>query len=246
VLEFIQVILGVLGKALPAAMSQHRKKRLNELGAELFMFYIQVNEILVCAETILTELEEFVDRMTRHADVGDNYALRTGNRISGAVQLQYENLRRIVLTMNRLSSQLQVVDGQAYAKVSVLLHFKAQVVNALFNAMRSGSLPISAGLATDLQALMDVASENDRFNFLHLGHEIGSKITRESVALNMGWDIDIYRHVAGYLEEQQPRQQISQIRAALEDIRSALEKNFSIQDILLVLDSTRFRHGESS
>jgi len=243
-LEFIQAVLGVLVKALPAAVSQRRNKRLNELGLDLFIFYIQVNEALICAESILAELDEFVDRMTRHAHVGDNYAIRAGNRISRTAQLQRENLIKIGKTMDRLSLQLQVVDGQAYAKIAVLLNAKAETLDVLLGVMHDSSLPIPIGLAERLQAVMDSAP-SDRYPIAsdRLEHEVYLNITEGSIALNSLWNADIYRQVSGYLEKVQPRQQIAQIRATLEDIRSALEENFSIKEILLAASNDRFNHG---
>ena len=244
-LEFIQAILGIIVKALPAAVNRRHGRHLNKLGADLFIFYIQVNEALICAEIIMAELEEFVDRMTRHADVGDNYAIRAGGRISRPVQLQCENLIRIATTMERLKDQLQVVDGQAYAKISVLLSSKAEALDTLIGTMRNGLLPIPLELAGDLQALMESVYDRDP---LIPDHRLADKtycdISENSISLASQWDVDIYRRVADYLERNSPRRQIAQIGIELENIRTGLEKNFSLKEILLAVGDDHFKHGD--
>ena len=51
-----------------------------------------------------------------------------------------------------------------------------------------------------------------------------------------GWDMETRAHIIEYLERRQPQQQLTEIKAALTLLRSALMENFTMADILLELD----------
>jgi hypothetical protein len=49
-----------------------RTGKLNELGAELFLLYAQLNETMRCAEDIVQSLRVYANRMARHLEHGDD------------------------------------------------------------------------------------------------------------------------------------------------------------------------------
>jgi hypothetical protein len=60
------------------------------------------------------------------------------------------------------------------------------------------------------------------------------------VPLDEPWNQEIYEQVKLYLEVRNPRAQLKDIKAALESIHAALERTFSIKDILLRVGDERF------
>jgi hypothetical protein len=241
VLEFIQAILSVVAKAVPAAIGQRRDSRLSEIGAELFLFYIQVNEALVCAEDIVSSLEVYVQRMSEHLATGtDSYALTAGGWITPKIARQCVNLAKIGETMQRWGRPLQIIDGESFAEIAVLLSGKRNALNTLLATMQARELPLSA-TAEELHALARAAQRAGRDEEHARLDQLDEAIRKDSVSLHSRWDPDVYRVVESYLRDRNPRQQVAQIRSVLEDIRSALEQNFSLTDVLMRVGDERFR-----
>jgi hypothetical protein len=61
----------IITKELPAAITSHKDKRLDVLGAELFYFYIQANEALIRSEEILNSLDTTCAKISR--SIKDRY-----------------------------------------------------------------------------------------------------------------------------------------------------------------------------
>jgi hypothetical protein len=114
----------------------------------------------------------------------------------------------------------------------------------IIETMRKGILPVPLELADDLQELVDSALDTYPLPNLRLEKKAYLDITGESIRLTPEWNTDIYRQVKDYFEKVAPRQQITQIRAALDDIRAALEKNFSLSEILLAIGNDRSKHED--
>jgi hypothetical protein len=88
-LEFIQVILGIVTKAIPSIIKNRKASELDAIGAELFWFYIRVNEALMEGESIIHQLERFAN--TREEWVAEDARWR----IAHSVPIQLNNLNRI-------------------------------------------------------------------------------------------------------------------------------------------------------
>ncbi len=56
-LELVQFIIGIISKAIPTMIKDRKAGQLNEIGVELFLFYVRVNEVLMCGEQIVECLE---------------------------------------------------------------------------------------------------------------------------------------------------------------------------------------------
>ncbi len=46
-LELVQFIIGIISKAIPTMIKDRKAGQLNEIGVELFLFYVRVNEVLM-------------------------------------------------------------------------------------------------------------------------------------------------------------------------------------------------------
>jgi len=182
-LDFIQAILNVVAKAVPLAISRKRDNRLSEIGAELFLFYIQVNEALVCAEDIVSSLEVYAARMSGHMEKGDDaHAMTAGDWISYKVARQCTNLARIGETMQRWGWPLQILEGESFAEITILLRGKRNALNSLLQSMQAMKLPLSVDLE-ELQAFVHEAQHADRHELFDKMDRLDEAIRRNSLSM---------------------------------------------------------------
>ncbi|WP_433292067.1 hypothetical protein ACQPZQ_03750 [Pseudonocardia sp. CA-142604] len=238
-LELLKVLIETVTKALPAAGSAARQRRLNEMGAELFMLYAQLNEAMLCAEDIVQNLRAYVSRMTQHLEHGnDPYALTAGTWIRDVVQQQRFTLGRIGSTMNRLSTQLNILAPGSIARLAPLLRGKANALDSLLTVMSRGGFPMTEPSAEQLARLQELGHDDAAFDELDA---VRSVLERGAVSTLQRWDEPVYREVVRYLAHERPEERVREIRALLEEIRQVLDSTFSLQDVLLKVGDRRFR-----
>jgi len=72
-------------------------KRRREIGAELFILYVRLNEAMLTADDIITSLESYTWRTHRHLCSGDDaYALTAGSWIAGKIDGLFHD-RKVIL-----------------------------------------------------------------------------------------------------------------------------------------------------
>jgi hypothetical protein len=239
VLELLKVLIETVTRALPAAGSAARQRRLHEMGAELFMLYAQLNEAMLCAEDIVSNLRAYVSRMAQHLEHGnDPYALTAGTWIRDVVQQQRFTLGRIGSTMNRLSTQLNILAPGSIARLAPLLRGKANALDSLLTVMSRGGFPMAEPSVEQLARLQQHGHGGAEFDELDA---VRSVLERGAVSTLQRWDEPIYREVVRYLEHERPEERVREIRALLEEIRQVLDSTFSLQDVLLKVGDHRFR-----
>jgi hypothetical protein len=239
VLELLKVLIETVTRALPAAGSAARQRRLNEMGAELFMLYAQLNEAMLCAEDIVQSLRAYVSRMAQHLEHGnDPYALTAGTWIRDVVQQQRFTLGRIGSTMNRLSTQLNILAPGSIARLAPLLRGKASALDSLLTVMSRGGFPMAEPPAEQLARLQEHGHDDASFDELDA---VRTVLERGAVSTLQRWDEPVYREVVRYLEHERPEERVREIRILLEEIRQVLDSTFSLQDVLLKVGDRRFR-----
>ncbi|HET9899099.1 MAG TPA: hypothetical protein VFQ44_29595 [Streptosporangiaceae bacterium] len=223
-IDLIKTLVETLAQILPRIGSVRSDKRRRELGVTLFMLYVRLNETMLTAESIVDSLETYTVTMQRHTEDGDYpYALRAGRWIADKITSQVVNLERLGGLLASQAAVLQIIDADAYNKLVPLLETKFGALAQLLSIMRRGALPL------DL-----TPGPHGSWN---------STTLRTSIT----WGDEIYDQVVSYLTERAPREQIAGIRAALAAMREALERHFSISDVLLevgdrsVTDDDRYR-----
>ena len=241
-LELLKVLIETVTRALPAAGSAARQRRLNEMGAELFMLYAQLNEAMLCAEDIVQKLRAYVSRMAQHLEHGnDPYALTAGTWIRDVVQQQRFTLGRIGSTMNRLSTQLNILAPGSIARLAPLLRSKANALDSLLTVMSRGGFPLAEPSAEQLVRLHEHGHGDAAFDEFDELDALRSVLERGAVSTLQRWDEPVYREVVRYLEHERPEERVREIRALLEEIRQVLDSTFSLQDVLLKVGDRRFR-----
>ncbi|MDX2815403.1 hypothetical protein ABZ312_21040 [Streptomyces sp. NPDC006207] len=247
--ELVRTLVEALVQGLPGLRAIREEKRRSKLGAELFILYVRLNEVMLEAEGIVRNLEGYAERMGRHLEHGDDaYALGAGGWVARGVQRQIVNLARISGLMGDHGVALQIIDPEAYNRLQPLLSGKFNALQVLLAIMRSGALPL-APTQEDLARAMDVghpgSREGQRRMMANL-EEFAPRWRDTALATSSPWGPSTYESVVRYLREREPREQLSEIRAALESLRTALEKHFTISDVLLEVGDARMGYRSGS
>lgn len=221
-IEFVKLIVDVVLKAVPGIVSKNERDKAAYLGADLFLLYVQINDVLVRAEEIVTGMERY-DRAS-----GMELATARGTLLE-LVRRQISDIRVIIERLQELDWELKVLDGQSYVALDFLLGIKTSALDLLAHALDRGHLPLGT-------TSVEVDDEGIRWpenrptfpsrQILHdnLYDELGRGTpTRD----------DEVRRIRAYLEHRQPREEMRAIRENLETLREAIAANFTIQDILI-------------
>lgn len=239
-IEFLQPLVDAVSKALPAIAKHKERTSASKLGSELFLIYVQFNEALVLAEDIVSSLEVYVQRMTRHLETGeDKYALTGASWVSGKIIRQLENLAEIKGRMDQWRWELQILDGRSNNELNFLLDAKFSALNALAKTINAHRFPLRGnGIMIDDNGLIQAY---DRRSARIQHRRLGNELISSSVPMVGPWGPDVLESINHYLSARKPREKLSEIRSSLEEIRAALEKNFTISDILLQAGDPRAR-----
>jgi hypothetical protein len=237
-IELFKLIVEAVTKAIPNISTMRRDKELREIGSDLFLLYVRLNETLICAEEIVNSMEMYVQRMTKHLQQGDDeYALTGGEWIAYKVEQQRLNLARVGRIMQRCAVQLQIVDAETYSSIVPLLKGKFNALDSLLTQMAQGAITIAGPTESEFRELLTSRPDafSPDFREMEQYRELAGRVRAGSVSTQVPWDKQIYGIIVEYLNTRKPREQLQLIRNALGEMRTALERNFSIADIMLAV-----------
>lgn len=229
-IDLIKTLVDTLTQIIPRISEMRTDKRRQEIGAGLFILYVRMNETLLVADDIIASLETYAERMRRHLNSGDDaYALTAGSWIINKIEHQITNFERIDELLHDKRALLQIIDAESYNRLFPLLDHKFGAISYLLRIMRSGSLPLSLS-SEDWATMMSVGRNQSALH--RVMHDLRPCWRENELSTTTEWEREVYDKVVAYLQEREPRKQITEIRAALSSLREALERNFSITDIL--------------
>src|SRR4051812_4123247 len=115
-LEAIKVAIELLSKSInPSAISEwRRKKKLQEIGARLFLLYMMLNEVLLTAEDVLDELDRegsLASKEGQGEQEEDEPIWR--RRIRRLLKQQSENFEYIYDQLYLLKPELVAIDEES-------------------------------------------------------------------------------------------------------------------------------------
>ncbi|HTI25765.1 MAG TPA: hypothetical protein VL652_32555 [Kutzneria sp.] len=224
-LEFLQPLVDLIAKALPALAKRRERDEAAELGAELFLLYVQCNEALIQGERIVLALESYLVRRD------ENHNFRTG--LLAMLQEQSRNLVGVAGRLRDFQFEFHLLGGDSYRELLLLTDQKANVLQALTNVIEQRQLPLrSSGLFID-GGVVTPGPERSITQRWNLRHQLAAELTASALPLDRPWDQDTPAVIERYLAVRKPREQLEHIRLALEKIRSALLANFVLGDVLL-------------
>jgi hypothetical protein len=216
-LEAIKVAIEPLSKSInPSAISEwRRKKKLQEIGARLFLLYMMLNEVLLTAEDVLDELDwegALVSKEGQGEQEEDEPIRR--RRIRRLLKQQSENFEYIYDQLYFLRPELVAIDEESDYSVHRLLGNKFRRLAVVCELIEDGRIPPSNLLS-------------------------GFSIVEESISCSVPWTAETYAKIEKHVSE--GRKGIEDIRVALGQLRTSLKETFSVQDILLGVGDEKFR-----
>jgi hypothetical protein len=237
VIEIVKALVDLLARAVPALSGARHNRKLKAVGADLFLLYFRLNEIIVTAERIVRSLEVYAERMSRHlADGSDAHALTAGRWIRDDLVQQAVNLRRMRDLLRRREFTLVLLDADTYNELTPLLDLKGGAIETLLVAIERGTLPASPS-SGDLSVVL---ATTDMWNRDPDYDRIVHHVSHDGIPLDRPWDADVFRVVTAYLRKRDPRAQLAEIRAVVAQLRTTLLQHFAVEDMLLVVGDERF------
>lgn len=226
IIDYLRILVEAVSRAVPALLAQRRNKERRALGVQLYLTYIAINEALIRGELIVQCVEKVV------ADDGaDPYETRdAAQRLQATIEEQIRCFQRIADLLAKWREVLQLLDGQSFASLYLLLNEKIEWLRHLRAIARSGEFPVLDDAELDrLERALEAGAmaEDDVWIALDQlrGLPIPSVPDAESRATR--------KELETYLAQRKPREQLLLIRQHLEQMRSALLEQITVEDLLL-------------
>jgi hypothetical protein len=226
IVDYLRLLVEALSRALPALLAQKKGKERRALGVKLYLVYVAINEALIRGELIIQGVEQLVED-----DGADSAAAR---RLQEAIKEQIRCFEHIADLLASWGQVLQLLDGETFASLYLLLHEKIGWLNRLLAIVRSGEYPLLDDAALDrLERALEDSGGTDERNFEEVWGALdelrGLPIPKDSADGSR----KSRKEFETYLEHRKPREQLALIRRHLEEMRSALLEQITINDLLL-------------
>ncbi|MDQ4110331.1 MAG: hypothetical protein M3306_04420 [Actinomycetota bacterium] len=221
-IEFVKLIVDVVLKAVPGIVSRNERDKAAYLGADLFLLYVQINDVLVRAEQIVTQMERY--------DQASDLELATARgALLGLVPRQIADIRVITERLQDLDWELKVLGGQSHLALDFLLGIKSSALDVLSHALTLDQLPLGT---TSVEVDDEGVRWPDIRPTFYARQKVVDNLYDELGRENPTRDDEV-RRIRAYLDNRQPREEMRAIRENLETLREAIAANFTIQDILI-------------
>ncbi|MFJ9390707.1 hypothetical protein ACIRON_17920 [Nocardioides sp. NPDC101246] len=221
-IEFVKLLVDVVLKAVPGIVGRNERDKAAKLGADLFLLYVQINDVLVRAEKIVTQMERYASE----PNAAPNWARAA---LLELVPEQIADLRVITARLQVLRWDLHVIEGPSVLALDLLLTIKSAALDMLSYALDHDHLPLGT-------TSIEVDDEGVRWPDNQLSYR-SHQMVLDNLSAELGRDNptreDEVRRIRSYLEHRRPREEMEAIRESLEKLRDAIAANFSIQDILI-------------
>lgn len=223
-LEFFRAILDAVLAITPKALAARKDAKLNALGAELFVLYLRAHRIADNGDYLVALLSRTVtlsDEDLRDPGVRSSWV----RRLRAAVDGQRADFEGLNSELARIGGCLAVLDPAAYGGLKSGLWSKHSRIDELRGILSRQALPGPRGLgvypgADPLTALEELMAPGGSADSLDLREPLDRR-TRAKIRR--------------YLDRHQPQAELAEIRAHLEALHAALERTFTLSDILVSL-----------
>lgn len=242
VIEIIRTLIETLANGFPGIAGMREDKRRRQLGAELFLLYANINQLMLTAEDIIQHLEQYAACTERDLNDGsEEEVLEHSRRVTPLVERQRDDLLYVRLLLDSRSAVVQIIEPDAYNRLVPLLGLKQGALDTLSMIMYMGDLPLDPSQAeidawmARLPPLGESRTRGATRSLIAVDRLIrdSGRRWRENVVPRTSWGQDVHARIVQYLDERQPRRQLEEIRSALALLRSTLLENFTIADVLL-------------
>jgi hypothetical protein len=222
-LEILKFIFSLCQEIAKVA-SNREKKRFKEMGKQLLLIYVYMNDVVVSASRVLQELERGIECVDSRMEMwGENY--ETAARICGLAQitrLTREHsifLKRLWAEVSGFDFEFAVLDTDTHRKIRALLGLKLSVMSWLISNLESGRWPV----APNSEEFSEAFDKNP-------GLETIRKIDRNFI--DSAPRRDNYESIKIYFEFGTPLQRIRELDQLRKDVKGLIEQHWNIVDLL--------------
>lgn len=264
-IDIIKTLVDALVRGLPGLMGLREDRRRRKLGAELFLLYAKINQVVLTAEGIVGFLEAYVAYVEQKPSPPSSQSIQSSFKgspprfddmpvLKNAVPLlerQAEDLRKVHELLSgrssgRLTVIMQILDPDAHNRLAVLLGGKQGALGMLIHAISSHRVPLDPFM-DEIDAIaraLPAPPEHPAASFMivdHLWPHADAFRWLESALPGREHvsPAEVYAQVKRYLDERSPREQLDEMRSSLATLRSALLENFTLADVLLEVGDAR-------
>ncbi|MGA7704404.1 MAG: hypothetical protein WB998_05855 [Solirubrobacteraceae bacterium] len=229
-LELITTLVDVITRVLPAITRTNSSKRKRELGSDLFVLYVQLNEIYIAGQLIIGQIEKYVPRMTECDDPAE-YSFFL-DWLRSKLQAQSGNLARVGVTMEHFAIELQVVDPDAYADLIILLYGKVTALDALMIGLERGILPLGS-TKRDFETFLNDVRPGNPYRNTDRKLELIDLMYSVQLDTTGKFTHHVPELLTQYLAAGKPAAQLEAIHDALAQMRKSLLTCFTLEEIIL-------------
>lgn len=245
-LELLKILAEMLTKSIsPEAIAKARRtKKLSDMGTDVFLMYSDLNNVLVYGRRILDELESGIPWMRRKVQEGEPSRIYW-HSIAFELKQQLSLLKHFTSAFARLSLELQVLEPEVAMGLAPIIAGKINVLTLLANAISRPNAPTRLVSLDErkMRALMAMASSNDLQqrdalydafrSFRFGGPLLDGLIVYEGIPDVTQISASQFPLVEAYLKSGKAKEALDELERLAHLLRVSIEKNFSIQDILL-------------
>ncbi len=232
----MKAILDAVMSIAPKALAIGKDKKRRHLGADLFRIYLDAFRIINTGDRIVHLLKEAVEMTdTQRRDL--RVQLRWERNLHSCLYAQGDNFREFQQGVQSLGHCLAALDSDAYGELSTLAWVKRSSLLELSSMLRASGAPEIPFLGDDDYLLSSVMGDATTAPAEALALLMRGRELMPSESLNLGDPLspETIPAIRSYLAERQPEQRLVEMREHLRLLREALERNFSLGDILISL-----------
>ncbi|MFJ8815058.1 hypothetical protein [Amycolatopsis thermoflava] len=236
-LEFFRAILDAVLAITPKALTARKDAKLNSLGAELFVLYLRAHRIADNGDYLLGFLENTATMSEEEVRAQTSWV----RRLHAAARQQAADLRGLNSEMTRLGGCLAALDPQAYGRLKNGMWEKFSRIDHLRMVLAGPALPDprALGLFPGPDPVTDPVGRLAGLLSRPEGAMESPGALESPAALDLRDPLTprARAEIARYLAEHRPREQLEEIRAQLKILHEALERTFTLSDILVSLSA---------
>lgn len=230
--------------SLEKIIELRKEKKIGDIGARLYLIYIDMNKIIIYGESIKDNLQTYITRMSNHLSTGnDKYALTAGKRINGEIELQIQSLVNLSNNMKTLFRELAVLDAESYYKMELLTDRKTGALRVLSRLLESGYLPLTANKKIyKVITFNDELSEVGSVQRYLLKNKIRDLMLETCVSRDKDWEETEFKIIKEFIESGELENQLNNLKIEANKLYLNLKENFSTSDILLRVGDEKLKY----
>ena len=246
-------------------------KKRRRLAVTLYLIYFRLNECIATGNQIFDTLEQFVSDPGCSYSEGKYRIALNSVTLEELLAGQVENLNRLHDCVVEYSAIIRALDSELFLRLEQFVAFKGVGLSWISILLRQGSIPIDALSLDDIERLAslstymlkdseDAGPTTDPLQdtikyFLPWYHEVGmisARIQENSFELagllnhdepdfRKAVNSDQLQRLKSFLSRNDLRQTMDAAASDLKKIRSFIEENFSVVDLMLDVGSEQLR-----